>query len=220
MISLRCQLEFASAFVYDNSHQRMRGFIIAVKNNAQYRYKLDDKIISKNAIEMAASQLSQRLRSDVEWSNDYLNTETCLIPMPGCSPMAAGKEWLWATKTLCTQLVQLGLGKCVEPILVRKVAVPKSSTSAPGQRPSPERHYESLEVQECLMDHSQITIVDDVVTRGSSFVAAYQRISERFPKSQVRLFALSRTATAVGGRFYDPIQGIITKNGASLRREP
>jgi orotate phosphoribosyltransferase-like protein len=67
-----------------------------------------------------------------------------------------------------------------------------------------------------------ITVVDDVITRGSSFVGAYPRLRSAFPGIPIHCFALVRT---ISGRdidgILDPVAGLIThENGQRLHREP
>jgi hypothetical protein len=65
-----------------------------------------------------------------------------------------------------------GCAASVLPRLKRVKPVTKSATAAGGQRPDPDVHYESLEVnqQGMLTVTTSITVVDDVITRGSTFL--------------------------------------------------
>ena len=66
-----------------------------------------------------------------------------------------------------------------------------------------------------------ITLVDDVVTRGSSFVGLMPHLEDAFPGIAIRCFAPVRTIS--GGeidRILDPVEGMITYNGTDLHRHP
>jgi adenine/guanine phosphoribosyltransferase-like PRPP-binding protein len=102
-------------------------------------------------------------------------------------------------------------------------AVTKSATAGSGQRPDPDAHYESLEVdqQAMLRPPATITIVDDVITRGSTFLAMYQRLSEAFPQAKIQCFAVVRTMSSVEvDQIMSSIKGLISYDGTSLHRRP
>ena len=67
----------------------------------------------------------------------------------------------------------------------------------------------------------QITLVDDVITRGSSFVGIVPHIHEAYPDATVRCFALIRTiSTGEVHTIFAPITGIITYRDGLLLRQP
>ncbi|HKI17348.1 MAG TPA: hypothetical protein VKA15_05690 [Isosphaeraceae bacterium] len=66
-----------------------------------------------------------------------------------------------------------------------------------------------------------ITLIDDVITRGSSFVGLVPRPQEAFPGIEIRCFALVRTMSAGEvDRILDPVEGTITYDRSELRRHP
>jgi hypothetical protein len=75
----------------------------------------------------------------------------------------------------------------VLPFLKRTKPTTKSATAGVGQRPAPEAHYESIEVdhQGILTAPRSITIVDDMITRDSTFLALYERLAEAFPQVEI-----------------------------------
>jgi hypothetical protein len=63
--------------------------------------------------------------------------------------------------------------------------------------------------------------VDDVVTRGASFVGLVPRLQEAFPGIEIRCFALVRTiSTGEIDRILDPVEGVISYDGSEFRRHP
>ena len=65
----------------------------------------------------------------------------------------------------------------------RTHVVQQASSAAAGQRPNPPDHYASITVRSPRPRAypNRITLVDDVITRGSSFVGMVPRIQEVFP---------------------------------------
>jgi len=54
-------------------------------------------------------------------------------------------------------------------------------------------HYDSLRVHKRTDVTGRILIVDDVVTKGSTALAAASRLAEVYPNADIRLFAAIRT---------------------------
>jgi len=110
----------------------------------------------------------------------------------------------YSVKRLAEELVKY-------PVLQECFAVTKSATAAPGQRPSPDEHYDSLAVMPKLLPSgAKIVIVDDVVTRGATFLACYFRLKQAHPDIQVVCFALVRTMRQEIDSMLAPIAGEIT----------
>jgi orotate phosphoribosyltransferase-like protein len=64
-------------------------------------------------------------------------------------------------------------------------------------------------------------LVDDVITRGSSFVGMIPHLQEAFPGFEINCFALVRTQSydAVDN-FVAAVEGVITYDGWHLQRTP
>lgn len=80
-------------------------------------------------------------------------------------------------------------------------------------------HYNSLRITNAAppisLDGARIVLVDDVVTRGSTFLAAASRISEVYPDHEIKVFALVRTVSrGAVDEMVSPRVGTIT-----IRRE-
>lgn len=66
-----------------------------------------------------------------------------------------------------------------------------------------------------------ITLVDDVVTRGASFIGVYARLQEAYPNAQIRCFALIRTISSGEiNEILDPVYGEIRYEDDRLFRVP
>ena len=150
---------------------------------------------------------------------DYFTKTTVLVPAPQSSLARPGR--LWVPQRLVRSMQKHGLGVRKE-CLVRRRAVPKSSTSAPGARPKPQVHYESMSVTGTLGARpSDIVIVDDVVTRGATLIGAAGRLAEAFPSARIRGFAALRTVSRPSEfrKIFDPCVGRIDiQNGDAFAR--
>ena len=153
---------------------------------------------------------------------DFLDQNTTLIPVPRSAPLS-DKTALWPSATLSDKLVRGGLGKRVLPVLRRVHQVPKSALATRGDRPTPEIHFASLTVDHEIQDvPGTITLVDDIVTRGATLIAAASRLKKAFPKSMIRAFALVRTMSLIDNieNRRDPCCGRITYDGQRPDRQP
>ena len=139
-------------------------------------------IAARLASEIAATPLA-----------DLLTRKAVLVPVPGSAP--AQKGWLWPPLQIARALLAQGLAAEVLTCLRRREGVKKSSTSSPEDRPRPMQHYESLEVEGRLPAPEDIVLVDDVVTRGATLLAAASRLHESYPEARIRSFAVIRTVS-------------------------
>lgn len=121
-----------------------------------------------------------------------LGRDAVLVPMPRSSPLIQGA--LWPARLLADALVARSMGECVLPLLNRIRAVPKSSTSSIGQRPTARDHFNSFEVERLIpVEDHRIVVVDDVISRGSTMLAAVSRLVGAYPELAVSGFAFVRT---------------------------
>ena len=164
-----------------------------------------------------------RVRQQAEDSpplTGFFNATDVLIPVPGSAPCAAGG--MWTAEHLAVALVNEGLGGAAWAGLRRIRAVPKSATAAPGERPTVNRHYESFVIEHQTMTPEGILLIDDVVTKGRTLLAAASRMHEAFLRARIRAFALVRTLGLVSGvqRLLDPCRGEIRWKAGDAHRSP
>ena len=169
------------------------------------------------------SEAVARLEKEYEAAGlgEFLGPEVVLVPTPRSAPLVEGA--LWPAERICERLLAEGLGSSVERVLLRTKAVPKSSFSQPGARPSVERHLETLVAEPLLLGAERITVVDDVVTKGRTLYVVVCLVKEAFPDAEVRAFALVRTMGRVPeiDEIVSPCVGTIKRNfWGDVDREP
>jgi hypothetical protein len=72
-----------------------------------------------------------------------------------------------------------------------------------------------------LFNQNKVTIVDDVITRGSTFIGMSPHVAARFPDLDIRCFAMVRTMSGGDVEALEaPVIGSIRYSGNYLHREP
>jgi predicted amidophosphoribosyltransferase len=150
----------------------------------------------------------------------FFGATDVLVPVPGSTPRLSGDRG--AAEHLAVALVNEGLGGTSWSGLRRIRAVRKSATADPGKRPSVNVHYESFSVEAPPIPPESIVLIDDVVTKGRTLLAAATRVHEAFPCAQIRAFALVRTMGFVSGvqQLLDPCKGEIRWRAGDALRDP
>lgn len=217
MAKFRSSLTFAALLQYA---PRGRSDSSLHSRDVTYKIKQDGYIGRFRIIDFSAERLAQEIAAH-PFLGDYFNSSVSLVPVPRSSPLVR-PDALWPSLRICQAILARGLGADIIPCIERTRAVRKSSTAAAGQRPGPAEHYGSVRVvRKKRQAPKGITLVDDVITRGSSFVGLVARLEEAFPGVEIRCFALVRTRSAGEiDRLLDPVEGTITYDGAGFHRHP
>jgi predicted amidophosphoribosyltransferase len=148
-------------------------------------------------IERYASRVNQQVGSGASALRGFFGNSDILVPIPGCAPETQGRPWVAAQ--LANALVRQGLGCAMWPGLRRIHAVRKSACALIGSRPTIQRHYESFSLGSPLWKPDSLVLIDDIVTKGRTLMAAAVLLKEQFPDAHVRAFALVRTMGQVDG---------------------
>lgn len=204
-------LSFGSYYIYS---PRGKGPVCEVSRRVCIQLKLGDPAWLAN--------YARRLRQEVtqhDTLSGLFGPETYFVPVPGSSSPSGS---VWAAERLATALFGVGLGKGVWLGLCRRHSVRKSATALSGDRPTVRQHYESLSVVDSCEARSHLLLIDDVITRGRTILAAAIRLHEALPNADIRAFALVRTMGLLPGvtHFLEPCQGVIRWAGGDARREP
>jgi hypothetical protein len=163
-----------------------------------------------------AARVRQQLESASQLAGFFLSGDV-LVPVPRCAPRVGGT---WVAAELARALVREGVGATTWPGLQRVSAVGKSSTAVKCCRPTVTRHYESFRLQALKFRPASVVLIDDVITKGRTLLAAAARVREAFPDAQIRAFALLRTMGLISGvkTLLEPCRGeILWRNGDALR---
>lgn len=143
-----------------------------------------------------------------------------LVPVPRSSlPVEGG---IWPASNIAATLVQHGIGAAVLPCLKRVTAVPKSAFAASGSRPKPIDHYQSMQATQMVTDRRTLCLVDDIITKGATLLAAATRLQDTYPQAKVMAFALVRTLGFVDeiNQIVEPTIGSVTLRAGEALREP
>ncbi len=208
------ELRFAAALVYSPRGQSAE----SKKSRVQVRDPL--KRGDPRFLQLACARLRTFLPHDLV--AEFLPADGVLVPTPRRAPQYS-KDSLWPAQLLAEALVRCGFGDRVLPCLARVSAVPKSAFSAPGHRPDPVHHYESMRVRLDLLDRPRrVTLIDDFVTRGATLLAPASRLQEALPGAEIRAFVLVRTMGLVAEieSIGAPCAGTIRCDGKVVERHP
>ena len=152
---------------------------------------------------------------------EFFGPNVTLVPVPGSAPHREANS-LWVAERMSAALQGAGLGASVWPTLHRKVVVPKSAWAARGERPTVEAHITSLDLTDRIPPTGRLLLVDDVVTKGRTMVAAATVLADALPGVEIRAFAALRTLGLVPdiATYTDPVVGEILWNGTDADRQP
>jgi hypothetical protein len=165
-----------------------------------------------------AVRVRQQIEPSAELAGFFL-ADDVLVPVPRSCPKTGGT---WVAAELAHALVREGIGALAWPGLRRICAVRKSATAAKGRRPTVARHFDSFRLEPSALRLSNVVLIDDVITRGRTLLAAAARVSEAFPGAQIRAFALLRTQGLTDGfeSLLEPCRGEIRWIGGDAQRMP
>jgi predicted amidophosphoribosyltransferase len=153
---------------------------------------------------------------------DFFAADDILVPVPGSAPKQS--PGLTVTEHLAAALIGEGLGRGAWHGLLRTHAVRKSATAATGARPTVAKHYDSFAIGrlDTWPDAERVMLIDDVVTKGRTLLAAATRLHETFPGARIRAFALLRTKGLMPDviRLLEPCVGQIRWRAGDAHREP
>ena len=177
----------------------------------ELRFACDSmEVLKKNGIQPAGT--ASMAEFVAKWCADnnlfpgFFSKETILVPAPSSDSTRHCTRWI--PKMLADALVSRGLGRVVVPCLKRVKSIRSAHLSM--DRPTLKEQYDSMGVVGGFGNPSEILLVDDIVTTGTTFMGAYRRIAEKYPDASIRAFAAMRTRFAKCFREYiDPCCEVI-----------
>jgi hypothetical protein len=223
---LPSEIEFASFLQYtprgdSEACKRGRRYRDAVKNDGYLYFRnsaggLDTVRGIEFFVELIAKNISR-----LPQLNAVLGPDRILIPIPRSAPLRNLLS-LWPARRICEALVAQRLGSDVVPLLQRHTAVQKSATASSGQRPKPIDHFNSTRIDSSLLiTGTKLTLVDDFVTRGATFLGMYPRVKDAFPNYEISCFALVRTMSFEEvSEHLSPVRGTIENRSGQAWRAP
>jgi hypothetical protein len=206
-----CSLSFASCYVYA---PRGEGLLSAEGRRLCQRVKASDP----RWLPHYAGQVAELCARERRIANLFAR-DAWLVPVPGYAPSRTRQS---AACQLAMALNELGLAHDVWPGIARSVAVTRSATALLGERPTVRQHYESFTIAAAPRPPPRFILVDDVITKGRTLLAAAARLRDAFPDADVRAFAMVRSMGFLTrlGRLLAPCEGVVYWTGRDARREP
>ncbi len=143
-----------------------------------------------------------------------------LVPVPASTPGRGGADSV--SECLARVLLGRGLGGAIWVGLRRVHAVRRSSVAKPRERPTVHEHYASMAVAAGEVPDGELILVDDVITKGRTLLAAASRLKEAHPGARIRAFALLRTLGLAPEveRLLEPCMGEIRWRAGDAHRRP
>ncbi|MCX8174025.1 MAG: phosphoribosyltransferase [Thermoplasmata archaeon] len=206
------ELTYFSLFSYVTGHYSTENSEILQNARAiAYAIKNENYIATRKmwASEFVAKKLHEVMRSDFLWM-DAFSSDAILVPVPRSS--LTKQHTLWPSSEIAKKMENEGFGKAVQ-MIKRIKPVRKSSMCLPHERAKPIEHYDSLGFDKIPININvdKIILIDDVVTRGHTFMGAAWKIFEKFPKSKICCFAAVRAISQHHNfkKWFDPVKGKI-----------
>ena len=148
----------------------------------------------KGARPAVLRRVAVRCRECADSDFEGVFSDDCtLVPVPPSSPLKTG-DTLWPGLDIAKELLKQGLARDVRRLLVRRRSVPRAHEQLADNRPKFDQLVDSLEwLGDLGMELQRIILVDDVVTRGTTFLSAQAVIHKTHPWLDVVGFAAVRT---------------------------
>lgn len=214
MSDLLSRLEYASLCIY---HPRSPSAVAKKSRTVCYDMKAD----RRNMVRRMLAHFSVKHEAGRALLDEWFPEGTLLVPTPRSSPLVEGAHW--PARRICEVLHEHGRGKSISTMLTRASSVAAAHRAEKGERPTAHTHFDSFELTPVLASPNHIVVVDDVLTKGATLIAAASKVAEAYPGATVRAFAPVRTEGLVDDidHYQEPGHGIITMDEFGfVEREP
>ena len=202
---------FASCYVYS---PRASGYLAEAARELCARVKAGDALwLPRYAGFVYRSSLADRRLAAL------FAPGAVLVPVPGSARTGTAP---WAASRLALSLSEVGFAVRLWTGLLRRYSVTKSATAPRAARPTVQQHYDSFVAVAPAALVPRIVLIDDVITKGRTMLAAAARLRSALPYADIRAFALIRTQGFLPHieRLVEPCQGVVRWDGGDARREP
>jgi hypothetical protein len=202
---------YASCYIYS---PRAEGWLADASRQLRDRVKSSDPLwLPRYAGFVYRSSLSDPQLAAL------FTTDTVLVPVPGSARSGAAP---WAAFRLAVALSEVGFGLRIWTGLHRRFAVTKSATAPSACRPTVYQHYDSFVAMPAPNPIRRIVLIDDVITKGRTLLAAATRLRVELPLADIRGFALIRAEGFVLQikHLAESCHGVVRWAGGDARREP
>ena len=209
--SLLASLPFASCYVYS---PRAGGYVAEAARELCARVKESDSVwLPRYAGYVYRSSFEDRRLAEL------FAPGAVLVPVPGSARTGAAP---WAALRLAVSLSGVGFALRLWTGLLRRYSVTKSATAPRAARPTVQQHYDSFVVVTAATAVPRILLIDDVITKGRTMLAAAARLRSALPNADIRGFALIRTQGYLHNleHLVEPCHGVVRWAGGDARREP
>jgi hypothetical protein len=232
---LRSEIPYASLLAYTPRSKTPAGthaqrFVHELKRDAA-------RIGDDTTARFVARRLREELGREAVALASLFDRTWVAVPVPRSS--LTRDDALWPADRIATALLGEGIVRSTQPILRRAVPVLKSATAESKDRPTAARHYASMTV--ALSDSSaahaesalpavicaelgpcpKLLLVDDVITRGATMLAASSVLLDAIPDAIVMAFAVVRTNSDPPELpLLAPVKGSIRLRGEATYRRP
>jgi hypothetical protein len=202
---------FASCYIYS---PRGEGWLAKASRQLRDRVKSSDP----RWLPCYASFVYRSSLQDAQLGSLF-TSDAVLVPVPGS---ARSGEAPWAALRLAVALSDVGFALPVWAGLQRRYAVTKSATAPSANRPTVYQHYRSFAVIPAPKPIRRLVLIDDVITKGRTLLAAATRLRHELPLADIRGFALIRTEGFVDKirHLEESCHGVVRWAGGDARREP
>lgn len=119
---------------------------------------------------------------------EFLNPNTTIIPVPSHAPREP--NWVWPSREIARAILRAGIVNGISTCLTRITKVQKSAfCKSVEDRPSPQEHFDSIQVENIIIESAQLVLVDDLITIGSTMLGCAWHLERSFPGKEIKCFS-------------------------------